>query len=244
MEKFCFWFKIFALSAFCVLNVFLFVISCRINYQEQLAKEHIRFRESMPTMDSWVNSPFGKLKSYLFNVTNAKEFMAGIDSRVKVEQVGPITYEIIGYNEVLNRTEDSITYSKHRYRTVKFLPEESVSPDILNATIVQFNNVVLGATAKIRNMMMFPGFGFDPLRFGEELFIPGSIYYFLWEFTRPSLKILSHIMPLSTNCGPLHNVSSFLHLYLFRNFTISSPPGSHGEEGGLQGEHRSTSRRA
>lgn len=224
MEKFYFWLKIFSLSVFCVFNGFLFVQSCRINYQEQLAKEHIRFRESMPTMDSWVNSPFGKLKSYLFNVTNAKEFMDGIDSRVKVEQVGPITYEIIGYNDVLNRTEDSITYSKHRYRTVKFLPEESVSPDILNATIVQFNNVVLGATAKMRNMMMFPGLSFDPFGF-EKLFITDSIYYFLWEFTRPSLQVLSSIVPLSTNCGPLHNVSNLLYghqLYLFLNLTLFS----------------------
>lgn len=209
MEKFYFWLKIFLLASFCVFNGFLFVKSCRINYQEQLAKEHIRFRESMPTMDSWVNSPFGKLKSYLFNVTNAREFMDGIDSKVKVEQVGPITYEIIGYNDVLNRTEDSITYSKHRYRTVRFLPEESVSPDILNATIIQFNNVLIGATAKMRNMMMIPGLAIDPLKFGEELFITGSIYYFLFEFTRPSLKFLSKIMQLSTNCGPLYNVGNF-----------------------------------
>lgn len=212
MSKFIFWSKICALAVYCALNIFLFVISCGISYQEQLAKEHVMFRESMPTMDSWINSPFGKLKSYLFNVTNAEAFINGTESRIRLQQIGPIVYQINGYNEILNRTDDSITYRKHRYRNVTFLPDESVSPDILNATIIQFNSVILGATAKFRNLIMFPSLGFDPLNFGEELFMNGSVYYFLWEFTRPKLKHLSYFMPLSTNCGPLYNVSDKLKL--------------------------------
>ncbi|KAH8415904.1 hypothetical protein KR222_003516 [Zaprionus bogoriensis] len=198
------WLKIVALVAFCLVNIYHFVISCTVSYQEQLAQQHVYFRAAMPTMDSWVNSPFGKLKSYLFNVTNSVEFLNGTDTRLKLQQVGPIVYEIIGFNDVLNRTEDSITYRKHRYHKIKFLPEESVSPDILNKTIVQFNSVLLGGTAKFANMM-FPGMWINPLNFGEPLFLTGSIYYFLWEFSRDNLQLLSKIMPLSTNCGPLYN---------------------------------------
>lgn len=215
MSKLVFWTKILSLSVFCALNIFLFVICCRISLQEELAKQHVMFREAMPTMDSWINSPFGKLKSYLFNVTNAEAFLNGTDSRIRLEQVGPITYQINGYNEILNRTEDSITYRKHRYHNVTFLPDESVSPDILNRTIIQFNNVILGAAAMYRNSFMIPFFTLDPVISGENLFLDGSIYYFLWEFTRSKLKYLSQILPLSSNCGPLHNVSILLRTAYF-----------------------------
>ncbi|KAH8261606.1 hypothetical protein KR044_012138, partial [Drosophila immigrans] len=204
--KCCFWLKIVSLSLFCALNIYLFVLSCGCNYQYELAQEHIKFKESMPTMDSWINSPFGKLKSYLFNVTNAEEFLSGRDQKVRFEQIGPITYYITGYNDILNRTKDSVTYRKHRYRHVTFLPDESVSPDILNKTIVQFNSVLIGAGAKAaRSLIPMASFGFGAATITERLFVSDSVYYFLWEFTRPGLEALSQWLPLSSNCGPLHN---------------------------------------
>ncbi|XP_060660267.1 uncharacterized protein LOC132794059 [Drosophila nasuta] len=206
MANYCFWLKIVSLSLFCALNLYLFIVSCGCNYQDVVAREHIKFRQEMPTMDSWINSPFGKLKSYLFNVTNAEDFLSGKDSKVRLEQVGPITYHILGYNDIINRTKDSVTYNKHRYRHVKFMPEESVSPDILNKTIVQFNSVLLGAAAQTaRSYISIATIGFDAVTVNEPLFLSDSIYYFLWEFTRPSLQVMSTFLPLSSNCGPLHN---------------------------------------
>ncbi|KAH8370892.1 hypothetical protein KR093_005479, partial [Drosophila rubida] len=203
--KCCFWLKIVCLSLFCAVNIYLFVVSCGCNYQYELAKEHIKFRESMPTMDSWINSPFGKLKSYLFNVTNAEEFLSGRDKKVRLEQIGPITYYITGYNDILNRTKDSVTYRKHRYRHVTFLPDESVSPDILNKTIVQFNSVLIGAAAKAARFISIASLGFSAVTVNEPLFLSDSVYYFLWEFTRPALHMMSKFFPLSNNCGPLYN---------------------------------------
>ncbi|XP_023179649.2 scavenger receptor class B member 1 [Drosophila hydei] len=200
----CFWLKIGAIAVFCLLNIYLFVISCGISYQYAMAQEQIRFREQMPTMDSWVNSPFGKLKSYLFNVTNGAEFLSGRDSKIKLQQIGPIVYKITGYNNVLNRTESSVTYRKHRYRHIEFVPEESVSPDILNKTIVQFNSFLMGAAAKY-SQIPFTSMGFNALTLGEQVFMPGSVYYFLWEFTRPALELFGKMMPLATNCGTLYN---------------------------------------
>ncbi|XP_064551985.1 uncharacterized protein LOC135437840 [Drosophila montana] len=204
MANICFWLKIAALAIFCVLNVYLFLISWSISYRDAITVEQVRFREQMPTMDSWVNSPFGKLKSYVFNVTNAEEFMSGRDSRVKLQQVGPIVYKIVGYNDVLNRTESSVTYRKHRYRHVEFVPEESVSPDILNQTIIQFNSVLIGAAAKYSELS-FSWMGFNPLTIAEPVFLPGSVYYFLWEYTRPSLEAIGKLIQLDTNCGTLFN---------------------------------------
>ncbi|SPP74477.1 scavenger receptor class B member 1 [Drosophila guanche] len=187
--------------------LYLFSLSCVWDYRVLVAREHVRFRQEMPTMDSWINSPFGKLKSYLFNVTNAAEFESGIDKRLKVDQIGPITYKIVGFNDILSRNENNVTYRKNRYRHVKFLPEESVAPDVLNWTIVSPNNVLLGAAAKFKHVAPFSVLGFDAITRFEDLFITGSVYYFLWEFTRPSLQLVSNLLPfaLSSNCGPLHN---------------------------------------
>lgn len=204
MAKCGFWLKIVSLSLFCVLNISLFVISCRINYQYELAKVHVQFSELMPTMDSWINSPFGKLKSYMFNVTNAEEFLSGRDKKVKLEQIGPIVYNIVGYNDILNRTDSSVTFRKHRYRHIEFLPDESVSPDILNKTVVQFNSFLIGAAAKFAQIP-FTSMAFNAVTLGEKLFMPGSVYYFLWEFTRPTLQLFSRMVPLATNCGTLYN---------------------------------------
>ncbi|EDW02526.1 lysosome membrane protein 2 [Drosophila grimshawi] len=205
MANCCCWFKIAILSLFCVLNIVLFVISCRISYQHAMTQEHTRFRQQMPTMDSWVNSPFGKLKSYLFNVTNAEAFLDGRDSKIKLQEVGPITYGMLGYNDILNRTGSSVTYSKERYRQMKFLPEESVSPDILNKTIIQFNSVLLGSAIQVVHNYPFALRVFNALTIGEPVFLSNSVNYFLWEYTRPSLKLLSSVMPLDTNCGLLFN---------------------------------------
>lgn len=197
------------LSLFCAFNFFLFAISFGIDYKYELSKVHVQFSESMPTMDSWINSPFGKLKSYLFNVTNAEDFLSGKDSRVRLEQVGPITYNIVGYNDILNRTESSVTFRKHRYRHVEFLPDESVSPDILNRTIINFNSILIGVAAKTAHTanLLMAKFGFNTLTGSEKLFVPGSVYYFLWEFTHPSLELASRWLSLVSNCGVLYNVS-------------------------------------
>ncbi|XP_034478605.1 scavenger receptor class B member 1 [Drosophila innubila] len=202
----CSWLKIVFLSLFCALNIYLFVISFGIDYKREMAKVHVQFSESMPTMDSWINSPFGKLKSYLFNVTNAEEFLSGRDKKVRLEQVGPITYSIVGYNDILNRTKSSVTFRKHRYRHVEFLPDESVAPDILNKTIVQFNSILIGAAAKAaQTHSMFTAIGFNAVTMGEKLFMPDSVYYFLWEFTRPGLEMISRWLSLVSNCGVLYN---------------------------------------
>ncbi|XP_062127642.1 uncharacterized protein LOC133840005, partial [Drosophila sulfurigaster albostrigata] len=120
----------------------------------------------MTTVDIWMNSPFGKLKIYLFNVTNSEEFLGGCHKKVRLEQIGPITYNVIGFNYIFSRTEDSVTYRRNRYRHIHFLPYGSVSPDILNQTIVQFNDKAVLNRSKtffsFRSVYDFLHSNFDP----------------------------------------------------------------------------------
>jgi scavenger receptor class B, member 1 len=33
------------------------------------------------------------MKLYLFNITNAEEFMSGVDKKLKVQEIGPYVYQ-------------------------------------------------------------------------------------------------------------------------------------------------------
>lgn len=47
----------------------------------------------LPAFDWWFDPPEEVLlKAYLFNITNSEEFMNGTDSKLKVDEVGPIIY--------------------------------------------------------------------------------------------------------------------------------------------------------
>ncbi|EDW49296.1 scavenger receptor class B member 1 [Drosophila sechellia] len=199
------WVKILLCLILAGLNVFLFVLSCGVDYRILVAREYIRFRQEMPTMDSWINSPFGKLKNYVFNVTNAEEFRSGRDNRLKVKEIGPIVYRIVGFNDILDSNETNVRYRKHRYRVVEFLPEESVAPDVLNWTITSTNNVILGAATKVKHTAPLAAFGFDAALMMEDIFVTDSVYYFLWEFTRPLLQTLSRISNIRPNVAVLYN---------------------------------------
>nr|XP_016927607.1 scavenger receptor class B member 1 [Drosophila suzukii] len=203
--RFAQWVKIVLCLVLAALNVYLFVMSCGVEYPILVAREHVRFRQEMPTMDSWINSPFGKLKNYVFNVTNAEEFRSGRDSKLKVEEIGPIVYKIVGLNEVLERNATNIKYRKHRYRIVEFLPEESVAPDVLNWTITSTNNVILGAATKLKHTLPIAAFGFDAALMMEDIFVTDSVYYFLWEFTRPLLQSISKVSNIRSNVAVLYN---------------------------------------
>ncbi|KAH8320579.1 hypothetical protein KR067_005522 [Drosophila pandora] len=196
------WVKVVLCLVLGGLSTYLFVLSIGVDYPILVAEQHVRFRQEMPTMDSWINSPFGVLKSFVFNVTNAAEFASGRDKRLKIQEIGPISYKVVGYNDILERNETHVTYSKHRYRVVEFLPEESVAPDVLTWNITAVNSVLLGAAAKLKPMMPF---GYDLLLMNEKEFLTNTIHWFLWELTGDFLKGVSMVSTLSANVAVLHN---------------------------------------
>ncbi|XP_061396825.1 scavenger receptor class B member 1 [Musca vetustissima] len=184
----------------------LFIVSLCVDYQQELLKEHIRFRKGFISQLNWIDSPYGRLKMYIFNITNAEAFLAGNDTRIHVQEVGPIVYRIVGRNEILNQTEDSVTFRKLRYEQVEFMPHESCSPDILNQTIVLPNLVLLGAAAKLHDWVFLVRHAFNAITINESIFLTKSVYYFLWDFTVPALSLLAQYVPnIVSNCGLLYN---------------------------------------
>ncbi|XP_068621730.1 scavenger receptor class B member 1-like [Battus philenor] len=84
---------------------------------------------------------------YLFNVTNAEEYMSGVDDKVKLQEVGPYVYrenlehEVIRFNE--NRTLSAIP--KHPLTWVDELSEGNKEDDIVympHIALLSIANVV------------------------------------------------------------------------------------------------------
>lgn len=47
----------------------------------------------MPPYEWWSDPPDEvKLRAYVFNVTNHERFMAGLDDKLNVQEIGPIVY--------------------------------------------------------------------------------------------------------------------------------------------------------
>ncbi|XP_067629010.1 scavenger receptor class B member 1 isoform X2 [Eurosta solidaginis] len=202
----CFWCKILTVTLLGAISVILLVASLKYNYQWALTQEHIRFRKGFPSQSNWLASPDGTLKSYLFNVTNGEAFLNGTDSKIKLQEVGPIVYHIKGRNKMINQTTDSITYEKVRYDEIKFDPEASCSPDILNQTIILPNFILFGTAAKFHDWVFLVRHAFNAITVKEPVLVNQTIYSFLWNFTTPVLNSLSTYLPnLVANCGVLHN---------------------------------------
>lgn len=202
----------------------LFVISLNLDYQWELAKEHVRFRKGMASQSNWMSAPYGRLNVYLFNVTNSKEFLNGTERRLKLQQIGPIVYKLRGRNEVLNQTADSLTFRKIRYDSIEFDPESSCSPDILNQTIILPNLVLLSAAAKLHDWVFLVRHAFNAITINESVFLTKTVHYFLWDFKLPALDMLSNYVPnIVANCGMLFNVSNprFVEPYVTKCSRVS-----------------------
>ncbi|XP_050325706.1 scavenger receptor class B member 1 [Bactrocera neohumeralis] len=202
----CFWCKIVLVALLGAISLILFVISLKVNFQWALTQEHIRFRKGFPSQENWIASPHGTLKSYLFNVTNGEAFLNGSDSKIKLQEIGPIVYRIKGKNEILNQTDSSLTYQKLRYDDIQFDAASSCAPDILNQTIILPNFILFGTAAKFHDWVFLVRHAFNAITVKEPVLIKETINYFLWNFTTPALKSLSSYVPnIVSNCGMLHN---------------------------------------
>ncbi|XP_053675470.1 lysosome membrane protein 2-like [Anopheles nili] len=131
-------FAVFVASA-----VGFFIMWCTNMYNNSLL-ENLILRPNSTAADWWVRPPvYPLLKVHVFNYTNAEQFLAGNDSKLTVEDLGPFVYkETAEKVQVVHNNDGTISYREHRY--IQYLPEESkgkpydqvVVPDVVFLTAV------------------------------------------------------------------------------------------------------------
>lgn len=119
-------------GAFCLnYSVYEFIMTDRLN-----------MRPGLPPFEFWKNpEPLVTFKLFIWNVTNADDFLEGKDDKIKLKEVGPIVYE-----EVLKHTDvvfhENSTMSYNATKQIYFLEDQNEA-GILNQTVIVPNLVTL-----------------------------------------------------------------------------------------------------
>ncbi|XP_053965743.1 lysosome membrane protein 2 [Anastrepha ludens] len=121
------------------------------------------------------------LKVHIFNYTNIDKYLAGIDDKIKVEDIGPLTYKehTTKVNVSFNQNH-TVTFRDHR--SYEFLAEKSSCGEF--EKFVLPNVPLISASTKLENMNMFKKIFAVKLINGinENAFKLLSAHEFLWGY--------------------------------------------------------------
>lgn len=198
-----------------LLFVFLAFFFIEYDLLELANIERIKVRPGYPAFEKWKNPKAPIIaKVYVFGVTNSEAFMNGTDSKLKLEEVGPIVYhKYIRQRDVVFEEDSTLSFTTEFDMT---FPEDENIPGILNRTVTIPNLMILGISAiikdKIDNFLARGSFNMMIAKTGDTIFLNRTIYEILWNMTTPTLENIKSIVPKPLvprpNAGLLYNVSS------------------------------------
>ncbi|CAG9815054.1 unnamed protein product [Phaedon cochleariae] len=199
------------LLVFGILFVILGILATVFTPYDMLMKLRIRMQPGFPPFEWWLNPPDEVILSiYVFNVTNSEEFMNGTDDRMKVQEIGPISYmeKLIHTFPVFNEN-GTLTYTANR--TPIYLPE--LNPEyLLNKTIVVPNMPVLMIPTYLYDAPFFVKFSVNVMMrtLNSSPFKTTSIQNFLWNFSDPIVDLAQNLAP---RLVPTKNVGILSRVY-------------------------------
>ncbi|CAH0582808.1 unnamed protein product [Chrysodeixis includens] len=133
---------------------------------------------------------------YLFNVTNPEEFASGEDHKLRVQEIGPFTFQENRTNEDLeiDREAGVMRYTpRHR---VTFLLEESVArPE--DVTVTMPNLALLSMASAASSYGYFARLGFNLLveRLRSNATVTMSAQDYLWGYDEPLIRLGNQFLP-------------------------------------------------
>ncbi|XP_050438444.1 scavenger receptor class B member 1-like [Adelges cooleyi] len=191
--------------------VIFFVGSITIVYTpfDILMNERLKMVRGLPAYEWWKNPPDEVLlRVYLFNVTNSERFESGLDSKLELNEIGPIVFrELLRHSDV--RFNDNGTMTYMATRTAMFLPEMT---DVdLNAHLILPNFAALGMASYLWDASTFTKYGFTLMMkmLDTKMFIKTTVDDCLWNLTDPLVQKAKTMMPSlvpEENMGILHQI--------------------------------------
>ncbi|CAH2040087.1 unnamed protein product, partial [Iphiclides podalirius] len=136
------------------------------------------------------------VSAYLFNVTNAREFISGEDRQLKVQEFGPFTYQEKRLNKNFEVDEEAQELYYQPYVTATFLPEISIAdPAHVNITIP--NTALLAIATAISTNTFWSQLGLNLLttKFNSKAVLTLPVKDYLWGYEEPLLAFGNAIMP-------------------------------------------------
>ncbi|KAJ0177536.1 hypothetical protein K1T71_006409 [Dendrolimus kikuchii] len=144
------------------------------------------------------------ISAYLFNITNAESFQSGEDQKLKVQEVGPFTYQEYRTNENLEIDQNAGVIRYTPKQDVYFIPEESVAnPEDVNLTMP--NIAMLSFASKLSDYSFIPRMGFNllaaKLRSKAIVRMPAKDY--LWGYNESLIQLGNKLLPAFVNFDTL-----------------------------------------
>ncbi|CAG4967266.1 unnamed protein product [Colias eurytheme] len=165
---------------------------------------------SLPPYEWWSDPPDQvRMRVYVFNITNHDRFLAGLDEKINVKEIGPITYlEKLLHSKIRFNENGTMTYEARRF--LIYLPDENTIN--MNTTIIVPNLALLlsgtpfRAVARMQcNMKVsnLSDFNMKPYDRFSNLVIPVGWIEYSQEGLPPIIKNTIYFMvvilpPLST----------------------------------------------
>ncbi|XP_076753983.1 platelet glycoprotein 4 [Xylocopa sonorina] len=139
------------------------------------------------------------LKVYIFNITNAEEFLQG-GVNLKVEEVGPYVYKEVVMNENVTWNMSNNTISYYPKRNVLYMPELSVGDPLKD--IVSVPNIpMLGLTSTLHDAGFFVNYPWSQLlnMLDSKPILSISVHDYLWGYEDRLIRLASAIVPRFIN---------------------------------------------
>ncbi|XP_030764313.1 scavenger receptor class B member 1-like [Sitophilus oryzae] len=187
--------KISCLLVFGIITLLSGMITLIFTPFQILLSIRLEMTPGLPPFDWWFTPPDEVLvRVHIFNVTNSERFLNGTDSKLNIQEVGPIVYreKLIHSNVIFNKN-GTLTYTANR--TAAYEPE--LNTINLNETLIVPNLAVLLIPAYFHDATMFFKFAINVLMrtYSAQPFVKTTIHDFLWNMTDPILEAAEKIAP-------------------------------------------------
>lgn len=149
------------------------------------------------------------LNVYIFNITNSAEFISGIDKKLKLQEIGPITFqEVLEHKDIDYHSENS-TMSYTVTRKIIFKESANIK-GILNQTVIVPNTASLsGCTFVAESFFLRSSFNAILNLYKTQPIVEATIYNYFFNLTDPVLEFTQSFVPFlvpTKETGILQNV--------------------------------------
>jgi hypothetical protein len=136
----------------------------------------------------WWKDPIPEvlLNVYLFNITNHEDFIAGRDEKLKLQEIGPITFREVTRHKDIEFHKGNSTMSYTVTRQI-FFKESANAKGILNETIFMPNMPLSAASYVSDNLLVWPTLKFLLFIHKTEPVVKTTVYNYFFNLTDPVL---------------------------------------------------------
>ncbi|CAH2004110.1 unnamed protein product [Acanthoscelides obtectus] len=172
----------------------------------------------------WKAPPYDLvMKLYIFNVTNAEEFLSGKE-KLNVTEVGPYGYkEILTHNNVSFSADGTVSYNPKRVFTSD--PTHSVGDPLLDRITVP-NIPLLGIQAYLTDSSFITNMGFSALAasLGSNSILNLTVDEFMWGYEDKLVTMANQFLPNWIDFGKFGLLERLMSRDNVNRITVSVDP--------------------